>query len=203
MTIRPILLGFFILFFTVVTLVSVYQFFKGFRKKIGLENFIKSMDKALTFFENWTLFVTVMVGLISLCVNVILRYGFNYALAWSEELIRHIIIFTTFIGCSAAIKNRNMITIDALPQIVTRLKMPLGFFSHLVTLAYSVLISILGIKMSMLQYATHQKTIILQIPLVVLYCVLPLMGVMMFFRTIQVIYADIKTYFLTENETSG
>jgi C4-dicarboxylate transporter DctQ subunit len=35
---------------------------------------------------------------------VVLRYGFNYTLAWSEELVREVIIYTTFIGCSAAIK---------------------------------------------------------------------------------------------------
>jgi TRAP-type C4-dicarboxylate transport system permease small subunit len=42
------------------------------------------------------------------------------------------------------------------------------------------------------QVATHQKTIILQIPLVVLYSILPMMGIMMFIRTIQVIYDDVK-----------
>ena len=49
---------------------------------------------------------------------MILRYGFNYSLAWSEELVREVIILTTFIGCSAAIKARSMIKIDALVQLV-------------------------------------------------------------------------------------
>ena len=171
-------------------------------RRFSWKNLLNSFDAGLTFFENWTLFTTVMVGLVSLIINVILRYGFNYALAWSEELIRHIIIYTTFIGCSAAIKNRNMITIDALPQMVPRLKVPLTYVSHLATLVYSVVISIFGYNMALLQAATHQKTIILQIPLVILYCVLPLMGVMMFIRTIQIIYEDVNTHFVAKEEPS-
>jgi TRAP-type C4-dicarboxylate transport system permease small subunit len=38
---------------------------------------------------------------------------------------------------------------------------------------------------------TQQKTIILQIPLVFIFSFLPLMGGMMFIRTVQVIYQDI------------
>ena len=149
------------------------------------------LDKILTFFEEWTLFITVMVALVALFFNVVLRYGFNYTLAWSEELVREVIIYTTFIGCSAAIKNRSMIKIDASVQLFPRLKLPLTFFSNLVTLIFSIIMVYYGWMMAALQVRTHQKTIILQIPLVYLYAILPLMGVMMFIRTIQVVYDDI------------
>jgi len=166
-----------------------------------LGRIIDFFDKILTIFENWTLFIAVMIGMISLFINVILRYGFNYSLAWSEELIREIIIYTTFIGCSAAIKNRNMITIDALPQMVPRLRLALTFFGHASTLFFSLLITYLGWQMAALQVTTHQKTIILEIPLVYLYAILPLMGVMMTIRTIQVIYLDFHRHFLTREKT--
>ena len=80
------------------------------------------LDKVLTFFEEWTLFISVMVALVALFVNVVLRYGFNYSLAWSEELVREVIIYTTFIGCSAAVKNRSMIKIDASGSAVSQTK---------------------------------------------------------------------------------
>ena len=80
------------------------------------------IDKILTFFEDWTLFISVMAALLALFVNVVLRYGFNYTLAWSEELVREVIIYTTFIGCGAAVKNRSMIKIDALLQLVPKLR---------------------------------------------------------------------------------
>ena len=150
------------------------------------------LDKILSFIERWVLFIATFAALIALFVNVVLRYGFNYSLAWSEELVREVIILTTFIGCSAAIKARSMIKIDALPQIFPVLRTPLTFFSNFVTLIFASMMMYYGTKMAALQMATFQKTIIMQIPLVYLYAILPIMGVGMFIRTIQVIHQDIQ-----------
>ena len=149
------------------------------------------LDKILSFIEDWTLFIAVMIALMALFVNVVLRYGFNYTLAWSEELVREVIIYTTLIGCSAAIKQRKMIKIDASVQLLPKLKVPLNFFSNLVTLIFAYMMIHYGLLMAALQYRTHQKTIIMQIPLAYLYGMLPLMGILMFIRTLQVIYQDV------------
>jgi len=149
------------------------------------------LDKILTFFEEWTLFVAVMVALVALFCNVVLRYGFNYSLAWSEELVREVIIYTTLIGCSAAVKARSMIKIDASVQLLPALKTPLTFFSNTVTLIFSLMMLYYGWKMAALQVATNQKTIIMQIPLVYIFSILPLMGGMMLIRVTQVFYEDI------------
>jgi len=151
---------------------------------------LRRMDKIMSAFEEWTLFITVSVALVCLFVNVVLRYGFNYSLAWSEELVREVIIYTTFIGCSAAIKRRSMIRIDASVQIFQGLKRPLTVFSNLATLVFALLLTFYGLKMALLMVTTGQKTIILQIPLVWLYAILPLSGVMMFLRTLQVMIED-------------
>ena len=149
------------------------------------------LDKILSFFEDWTLFVAVIIALTALFINVVLRYGFNYTLAWSEELVREVIIYTTLIGCSAAIKQRKMIKIDASVQLLPKLKVPLNFFSNLVTLIFAYMMIHYGWLMVALQNRTHQKTIIMQIPLAFLYAMLPLMGILMFIRTLQVIYQDV------------
>ncbi|MFO7667136.1 MAG: TRAP transporter small permease [Desulfobacterales bacterium] len=149
------------------------------------------LDKILSFIEDWTLFLSVMVALLALFFNVILRYGFNYSLAWSEEVVREVIMYTTFIGCSVAVKNRSMLKIDALYQLVPWMRFSLSIFSNLVILIFSVMMIYYGVEMAKLQVATNQKTVILQIPIVYLYAMLPLMGGLMFFRTLHVIYNDI------------
>lgn len=150
------------------------------------------LDKILSFIESWSLFIATMAALIALFVNVVLRYGFNYCLAWSEELVREVIVITTFLGCSAAIKARSMIKIDALAQIVPRLRTPLTFFSHFSVLVFSLMMIYYGWKMAALQVQTFQKTVIMEIPLVFFYALLPAMGIGMFIRTIQVIHQDIQ-----------
>lgn len=151
-----------------------------------------ALDKALTFFEEWTLFITVMAALVALFFNVVLRYGFNYSLAWSEELVREVIIYATFIGCCAAVRNRSMIKIDASVQLFPKLKTPLTFFSNIVTLIFSGMMIYYGWLMALLQLRTNQQTIIMKIPLVYLYAILPLMGVLMLIRTLQVMYQDVR-----------
>jgi C4-dicarboxylate transporter, DctQ subunit len=155
---------------------------------------LNGIDKVLTFFEEWTLFLTVMAALLALFVNVVLRYGFNYTVGWSEELVREVIVYTTFIGCGAAVKNRSMIKIDALTQLIPKLKLPLTYFSNAVTLVFGLMMLYFGWQMAAMQAATNQKTIILQIPLVYLFALLPLMGATMILRTIQVMYQDFHEY---------
>ncbi|MEJ2037818.1 MAG: TRAP transporter small permease [Desulfosarcinaceae bacterium] len=154
------------------------------------EKMIAFVDKILTLFEEWTLFVAVMVALLSLFASVVLRYGFNYTLAWPDELVRHVIIYTTLIGSSLAVRKRMMIRIDASVQLLPRLKVPLTYFSNLTLLVFAVWITYYGWIMAKLQIQTYQKTIIMQIPLVYLYALLPLMGVLMFIRLVQVFYED-------------
>jgi TRAP-type C4-dicarboxylate transport system permease small subunit len=148
------------------------------------------IDKVFSFIEDWVLFLTTMAALIALFINVILRYGFNYSLAWSEELVREVIIVTTFIGCSAATKVRAMVKVDALIQLVPVTKYPLMFFANLVTLLFSGMMIYYGWKLVLMQAATEQVTILLQIPLELLYSVLPIMGIMMFIRTLMVMHQD-------------
>jgi TRAP-type C4-dicarboxylate transport system permease small subunit len=148
------------------------------------------LDTILSAFEDWTLFVTVIVALIALFINVVLRYGFNYTLAWSEELVREVIIYTTFIGCCSAVKQRSMIKIDASVQLFPKLKIPLTYLSNIAVLVFSVLLVVYGWKIAALQAKTFQKTVIMQIPLVYLYSILPLTGCIMFLRTLHVLYQD-------------
>ncbi len=154
----------------------------------------EALDKVLTFFEEWTLFVTVLVAMVALFFNVILRYGFSYSLAWSEELVREVILYTTFIGCSVAIKNRSTVRIDALVQLVPWLKYPLAMFSYVVNLVFAAVMIYFGYLLCVLQVESNQTTLILQIPTVYLYGILPLMGVLMFVRVLMVMVTDIRAH---------
>lgn len=152
----------------------------------------KKIDKTFLFIEEWSLFIAVSVALLTAMANVILRKATNdVSLYWSDEVVRKVIFFSTYIGCVAAIRSRSLIRIDALPQMLPILKKPLTLFSHLFVLVFSCVMVYLGVQMTGMMYADeYAKTATLQIPEYWFYAVLPLMGVMMFFRTLIVMRED-------------
>lgn len=149
------------------------------------------LDKVLTFFEEWTLFLMVLAALLGLFVTVVTRYTITYTMTWPEEFVRQVIMYTTFVGCSVAIRNRAMIRIDALPNLIKGLAKPLDFVNHAGVAAFSIFVTYYGIKLLKMQIMTGQVTTVMKIPQAILYGVLPLMGVLMFLRLVQVVYEDI------------
>jgi TRAP-type C4-dicarboxylate transport system permease small subunit len=175
--------------FTLTVLILAFLIFLlPYRRK---KKVLSAIDGGLSQFEDWTLLISVGVALVALFLNVVLRYGFNYTLAWSEELVREVIIYTTFIGCCVAVKNRSMIRIDATVQLIPKIKTALTYFSNGMVVIFSILMMYYGWQMAAMQARTFQKTLILKIPLVYLYAILPLTGALMLLRTFHVIYQDL------------
>lgn len=148
-------------------------------------------DKVLSFFEEWTLFLTVMAALFGCFFTVVTRYTITYTMTWPEEFIRQVIMYTTFIGCATAVKNRSLIRIDALPNLVKSLAKPLDFVNHFAVLCFSLFAIYYGGKMVAHQAMMDQVTTVMKIPQKFLYLVIPLMGVLMLLRLVQVVYEDL------------
>lgn len=148
-------------------------------------------DKVLSFFEEWTLFAAVVAALLGCFVTVVTRYTITYTMTWPEEFIRQVIMYTTFIGCATAVKNRALIRIDALPNLVKSLAKPLDFVNHFAVLCFSLFTIYFGIKMVAHQAHMDQVTTVMKIPQKFLYAVIPLMGILMLLRLVQVLYEDI------------
>ncbi|OEU76666.1 MAG: C4-dicarboxylate ABC transporter permease [Desulfuromonadales bacterium C00003093] len=157
-----------------------------------LKKTFKAIDRSFLFVEEWSLFVAVCLALFTAMANVVLRKATdNISIYWSDEVVRKVIFFSTYIGCVAAVRCRSLIRIDALPQLMPVLKRPLTLFSHLVVLLFSGIMIYLGGKMTLMMFQDeYARTTTLQIPEWYFYAVLPLMGVMMFFRTLIVMVED-------------
>ncbi len=167
---------------------------------------LNKVDKVAGFLEEWTLFIAVMGGLLTLFASVVTRFGSRWGLmptlTWPEELVREVIIYTTFVGCAAAVRNRSLIRVDALPNLVKGLKKPLDNLSHFALLCFAVFIIWYGAKMALFQYKMGMKTIILKVPQVALYSILPLMGILMIVRLLIVFYEDFFEVPVDEPEQS-
>jgi C4-dicarboxylate transporter, DctQ subunit len=159
-----------------------------------LKKTFSRIDRGLAFIEDWTLFLTVAVALVSAMANVVLRkLTSDVNLYWSDEVVRKAIFISTYIGCVAAIRHRSLIRIDALPQLVPILKKPLNVISHLVVLVFSGTVCWLGLQLTKMMYAdAYAKTATLGIAEWYFYAILPLMGAMMMIRTILVMIEDLR-----------
>ncbi len=156
-----------------------------------LQKSFKVIDRAFGFVEDWSLFLTVSFALLVAVTNIALRKTTTVNLYWSDEVVRKVIFFSTYIGCSAAIRSRSLIRIDALPQLIPLLKKPLTVFNHLAMMAFGVMMIWLG---SQLTYEVYQdpfaRTTTLQIHEWYFYAVLPLLGVMSLLRSFVVMVED-------------
>jgi TRAP-type C4-dicarboxylate transport system permease small subunit len=158
-----------------------------------LKTIFRAVDRTLASIEDWALFVAVAVALVSAMANVVLRKTTHINLYWSDEVVRKVIFFTTYVGCIAAIRSRSLIRIDALPQLIPILKKPLTLFSHLAVLVFSAVMLRLGWQMTVSVFQDeYARTATLQIPEWYFYAVLPVMGAMMFLRTLIVMVEDWK-----------
>lgn len=153
--------------------------------------FLYYLDRVLTFFEDWTLLITVVAALSTLFVSVVTRYTITYTLTWPEELVREVIVYTTLVGTASAIKNRSLIRIDAFPNIFPWLKKPLDFIAYAMLGVFGVFVTYVGWELVKFQLRTKQATVILKIPQYLLYSIIPLMGVLIVCRLIHVITEDV------------
>lgn len=157
-----------------------------------MKKLVYHIHRTFAFFEDWSLFITVMVALLVAIANVMLRkLTSDVNLYWSDEVVRKTIFFTTYVGCIAAIRNRSLIRIDALPQLFPFMKKPLTLLNHLGVLVFSGFMVYLGYSLAVLVYNDQfAKTASLQIPEWYFYALFPVMGVMMFIRTLIVMVED-------------
>lgn len=149
-------------------------------------------DRVFGFVEDWSLLLSVCIALLVAMTNVLLRkLTADVNLYWSDEVVRKTIYISTYVGCVVAVRNRSLICIDALPQMIPGLKKPLAVFSNIVVLIFSVLMIYLGGTMTHMMYLdVYARTSSLRIPEWIFYALLPGMGVMMFFRTLMVMIED-------------
>lgn len=151
----------------------------------------KVIDQTIGFLEDWSLFAAVIIALVVASANITLRKLTPHSLYWSDEVVRKAMYICTYIGCSAAIRSRSLIRIDALPQLVPFTKLPLTILGHLSMIGFGVLMLWLGGTLTWEIYQDpYARTTTLQIPEWYFYAVLPLLGALSIVRSTLVMVED-------------
>ncbi len=93
-----------------------------------------------------TIFLSSMVILVFL--NVVLRYGFNSGITWSEEMARYLFVWIVFLGTIVAFKDKAHLGVDLfIGSLKPKLQKGLYVLNNLVIIGLMVIVINGGMKM--------------------------------------------------------
>ena len=143
---------------------------------------MKSIEKVLSAFEKTMLIAGIMSGAVVLFINVLLR-NVGLSIVWAEEFAKFSIIWITFGGCGAAVREKSHMNISALYDIMNKsMKKALDVFINLAGMAFSAFMLYYGIRLVEKTIATMQVSPTMQLPMWIVYISVPLGAVLMALR---------------------
>lgn len=112
-----------------------------------MKNVYSKINEGITKFESWFLIISFATMGVIMAFQVFSRAIFGHSIVWSEELTRHIFIWSTFIGMSYGVGRSFHINLDyftlKIPQskrIIVSICMDIALFVSLVILFRTSLI---------------------------------------------------------------
>ena len=143
--------------------------------------------KTLNTVIKYVLIVMVIAMFILTTVQVILRYGFNRALSWSEELVRFLFVWATFLGAAIGIKEHIHIGVDAVVNFLpANLRRYADTVVYLIIFAFGIVLVTAG--MSVVTLTHSQLSPALDLPMSYVYIAIPLGGALSMIYSIREIF---------------
>lgn len=125
-----------------------------------------------------------VVGLIA--VQVVMRYVFQNSLSWSEELTLWCFIWFIWFGISYAFKERKHVRVtlfqDLLPQKVRKY---LDIIIDVTIVIFLLMLTYESYKLMTLPYVLSQTSVVLNLPIPLLYASAPIGSLLSVFRIVQ------------------
>jgi C4-dicarboxylate transporter DctQ subunit len=102
--------------------------------------------------------------------NVVMRYVFNSAFTWSEEVSRYIVIWVCFFGISSCARYDGHVTVDLLPNYLKgKAKFVQEFLVRVISLASSIYLAYSSILFTLRQYNSGNTSVSIAIPIWIIY----------------------------------
>jgi TRAP-type C4-dicarboxylate transport system permease small subunit len=136
-------------------------------------NALGRIGKVFSLFEEYALFfMTLQMGL-SIFLQVAMRYVFNSAITWLDELVHIEVVFLTFFGAGLGIKYGSHIAVDVLRNQVQRepYRSLVEAFTHLAAAVYVGIVVYFGMNLYVAMSKFTHFTPALRIPKHYLYLI--------------------------------
>ncbi|MEQ6390636.1 TRAP transporter small permease [Bacillaceae bacterium S4-13-58] len=157
--------------------------------------------------EEFVIAISLLGATLLLFVNIVLRNVFSSNPTWAEELIRYVMIWTTFIGASVCFRKGMHVGVDFLLELSKGIyKKGLILFVNLASMSLMLFLIKYGWDLVLFTKQTNQITPSLQIPLYYIYLAIPVGSLLslihLVIQTIQIVLkkVDIEEHLLNNLE---
>ena len=155
------------------------------KKYSQLLNAIEKIEKLL-------ITISVAAMLIVMLYQIILRYVFHSANAWSEELARYLFIFQVMLAAAIAIRKNNHLQIDALINFLPpRWKIISTLLSTIVGIIF--LLFLLVSSIDLVKTGARNLSVGLGVPMSIPYLCLPIGSILMLLTSVEVVFEQIDS----------
>ena len=152
-----------------------------------MKQYIKSIIKWIDLNLEVIILVSFSIAMtIIVFAQVIMRYVFNSAFSWAEEISRYLFIWIIYLGISYSCRTRRhvrvMFFINRLSDTIKRFVIILGDFLFLF---YCIVIIIYGIRLNIIAYQLKQYTAAIHLSYVFVYSSIVFASLLSSIRIIQ------------------
>lgn len=143
---------------------------------------MKQLEKILSTFENVMLITGILSGAVILFINVVLR-NLGASIVWAEEFAKFAIIWITFGGCGAAVREKAHMSITAFYDVLNPTgKKALDIFINAVGVLFSLFMLYYGAMLVQKVLVTNQTSPTMQLPMWIIYISVPIGAALMLLR---------------------
>lgn len=137
--------------------------------------------------------LSILTATVLVFANVVLR-SLGSGLYWSDELIRYLFIWLTFVGISVCIRHDDHISIEFIPELLRgQAKMMLRLVLNVLAIVFSCLFIWYSFQFVQFAYGRSQVTSALNIPFYMVYMIMPISGVLILLRYVQFLFKMLST----------
>ncbi len=123
----------------------------------------------------WFIGISYAVMTVVTLIEVLRRYFFGLSFGWAEELVRFLLVTTTFVGGAVAFHKGSLVLFDALlNRLSERNAHILNIINNVIILIFSFAVLRLGVNYIMTPAVLLQKSPGLKLPFFVPYAFIPL-----------------------------
>lgn len=144
------------------------------------------------YFEEVVLSCIMAYFVFATALQVVARFVLKTSMPWTEETARYALIWMTFLGSAFAAKRGTHIRVDILESLMKKNGHYMRAVAFLIFFAFTVMMTIAGIKICMALAITPQYSTILKIPMMDVYLALPVGMGLTAFRIIQKMWRDFR-----------